>query len=652
MRKYILKTILAGALAVGATTSCDFLDVSEELGGISSFETIFSNVDRTKKWYGQCFDNRPDYSNIWGATNDMGDAWAGYADEIYTREHNKYGKYSNWNSDLGHNHRWGSLYQSIRQCNIFLEYAHALQEEGGPDAPHISEAEMKIYKANVKFMRAIYHYYLFEMYGPIPIVANSYTLDNLPDLERSSVDEVVNWIDSELAAAMVDMGQEPYTNNENMRGVPTKGVAMAYRAKLWVYAASPLFNGSNFAPAGYPKEIVGYPEYDKNRWKTALDAALDVIAMNRYSLYYRDTDQNDNPFPGWGWYASLTPADWYQTVGSDCYSGHILERKRETNGNIGHQQLFLPPSMGANGNGGYLYHDMVAAFPMRDGKYGKDASGKDQLDGVYIDNQNAADLEVGGTSQYTFDPLLTTELDPNAPNLELPDLTNRDPRLQFMVIYDGCYMERAGTTAPINIAVGGGQDAIYQGTPTGYYVRKFTLLTSSAQFGEGGSQSRALIRYAEILLNYAEAANEYDGPSHTDNVGGQTLTPVMALREIRRCAGIEPGDDNSYGIPDEDQLSQEQLRALIRMERRLELAFEGHRFFDVRRWMVYGDQDATTTWWMHGMEVTKDGSARNGRVFDTRQYTFRKAMYLYPIPYKETVKSPDLVQNPYYEAAN
>ena len=140
MRKYILKTILAGALAVGATTSCDFLDVSEELGGISSFETIFSNVDRTKKWYGQCFDNRPDYSNIWGATNDMGDAWAGYADEIYTREHNKYGKYSNWNSDLGHNHRWGSLYQSIRQCNIFLEYAHALQEEGGPDAPHITEA--------------------------------------------------------------------------------------------------------------------------------------------------------------------------------------------------------------------------------------------------------------------------------------------------------------------------------------------------------------------------------------------------------------------------------------------------------------------------------------------------------------------------------
>ena len=244
MNNNILKRILFGTAVALSLASCNYLDVSDELGGISSFENIFNNVDRTKKWYGQIFVDRPDYSNVWGATNAMGNAWTGYADEIYTREHLKYGKYSNWNSALSHNHRWSRLYASIRQANIFLEMAHPIDGEGGSDAQKITEEEMRVYKANARFMRAVYHYYLFEMYGPIPIVDKSYTLDNLPDLERNSVTEVVNWLDAEFEACMQDMYQESYFDNDQMRGVPTKGAAMAYRAKLWVYAASPLFNGS------------------------------------------------------------------------------------------------------------------------------------------------------------------------------------------------------------------------------------------------------------------------------------------------------------------------------------------------------------------------------------------------------------------------
>ena len=532
---------------------------------------------------------------------------------------------------------WRRAYRNIRRVNVFFQNV-----DGCP----MDEDRKNTYKAEARFLRAWYYAMLLRHYGGFPIVYDDvYNSVEEGQKARDQFDTCVEYICSEAEAAAEEL---PATQSGTYEGRATKGACYGLISRVRLYAASPLFNGGLSLPADYPTGIVGYPDADQERWKTAVDAALDVIKMGQYSLYYRDTDQNNNSFPGWGWYAALTPADWYTSVGTDVYSGHIFEWKRQTNGAIEHQQLFLPPSMGANGNGGYLYHDLVAAYPMRDGKYGKDAAGNDQLAGVYIDSQSASDLEAAGVSQYTFDPLLKTELDPAAPDLEKPDLTTRDPRLQFMVIYDGCYMRRAGVISTINTYIGGGQDAINQGTPTGYYVRKFTRLTSSAQFGEGGSQSRALIRYAEILLNYAEAANEYYGPAHTDNIGGEVLSPVRALREIRRCAGIEAGDDESYGIP--DNLTQEQLRALIRMERRLELAFEGHRFFDVRRWMVYGDQNANTTWWMHGMEVTRanDGT-KSGRVFETRQYTFRKAMYLYPIPYKETVKSPDLIQNPYYE---
>ena len=143
MNNNILKRILFGTAVALSLASCNYLDVSDELGGISSFENIFNNVDRTKKWYGQIFVDRPDYSNVWGATNAMGNAWTGYADEIYTREHLKYGKYSNWNSSLSYNHRWSRLYASIRQANIFLEMAHPIDGEGGSDAQKITEEEMR-----------------------------------------------------------------------------------------------------------------------------------------------------------------------------------------------------------------------------------------------------------------------------------------------------------------------------------------------------------------------------------------------------------------------------------------------------------------------------------------------------------------------------
>lgn len=158
-------------------------------------------------------------------------------------------------------------------------------------------------------------------------------------------------------------------------------------------------------------------------------------------------------------------------------------------------------------------------------------------------------------------------------------------------------------------------------------------------------QYYSLLRYEEILLNYAEAVNEYYGPDYTEQLGDQVVSPYYVLRLLRERAGIEPGADNNYGV--KDGMSQDEMREAIRLERRIELAFEGHRFFDVRRWKI---AEQTENAMSHGFEITRklDGST-SYRVVNVRQHVFRPAMYFWPIPYKEVVRSEDLLQNPYYE---
>ena len=143
----------------------------------------------------------------------------------------------------------------------------------------------------------------------------------------------------------------------------------------------------------------------------------------------------------------------------------------------------------------------------------------------------------------------------------------------------------------INISVGTQQDAIYRGTPTGYYTHKFLKFGSMAnQMLYGGSQARPLMRYTEILLNYAEAMNELGGPDYTAE--GLPLSARTALNMVRTAA-------NMPGITDKG----DDFTTRLRNERRIELAFEDHRFWDIRRWMI-GDVVKD----IYGVKIAKKGS--------------------------------------------
>lgn len=627
MKNSILKNILIGTLAVCSTVSCDFLDVSEELGGISSFETIFNNVDRTKKWYGQCFDNRPDYSNIWGATNDMGDAWAGYADEIYTREHQKYGKYSNWNSDLSYNHRWGSLYQSIRQCNIFLEYAHALQEEGGPDAPSITDAEMTLYRANVRFMRAVYHYYLFEMYGPVPIIENSFTLDNLPDLPRNSVDEVVSWIDSELAACMEEMWPEPYTDTPEMRGVPTKGTAMAYRAKLWVYAASPLFNGSweygkNLANTDgkklFPDESMKQQKID-NAVKYLREFLDYAETGNRYQLVDTDNPQEDlyNLFMTYNseiiW---ATTTNSWGSLGAETFDGHCTPRGE-------YKGL----------NGVDMLQELVDDFydkdgyPIRINEYEEDFL---PVSTIYDENRWGR-LDVNSAyDAVTADRVKDTDFEVYGMYLD------REPRFYNSVTFTG--MPWPSSAKRVEFFYGGSSGGgSGDGEPnTGHmlFKRYYRLLGNGTGLVSSHYRPSIIFRLAEFYLLYAEMLNEQDPQDNSAEI-------LKYVNLVRNRAGIKNLEECNPGIAGNYEL----MRDAIRRESRIELCTEGQRYFDLCRWLIAKEvlnKDMTRLNTYRGEETGfYERQNFNTRFFDEKNY-------LYPIPNDETKRSPAhlLVQNP------
>lgn len=200
----------------------------------------------------------------------------------------------------------------------------------------------------------------------------------------------------------------------------------------------------------------------------------------------------------------------------------------------------------------------------------------------------------------------------------------RDPRLYLNVICDGMtYMNQ--TVEPLE----GGQNGspIDGATMTGYYLKK--LMNENVSFVPGHESKRKhhypVFRYAEILLNYAEAMNEYMGPIAVDDYCKKTA--LDALNEVRRAAGM----------PEYTETDRDRFRQLVRKERRIELAFEDHRFWDIRRWKIGNVVER-----IYGVNKKNDKYCKE--LVQTR--IWKNKMYLYPIPRKETFVNENLTQNP------
>ncbi|TKG93984.1 RagB/SusD family nutrient uptake outer membrane protein [Puteibacter caeruleilacunae] len=355
------------------------------------------------------------------------------------------------------------------------------------------------------------------------------------------------------------------------RGKASKGAALALKSRVTLYYASPLFNEGA----------------DNNRWQTAANAAKAVMDLNKYDLY-----------PD------------LKTLWLDESSSHvesIFEKQYKLPNRSHGWDALVKPLWLANGDCGQCspLQELVNAFPMKNGKL----------------------PSATGSGFDSADPY-----------------SNRDKRFYSFIAYNGATVSGApggklNKNYKLNIYKGGADYdsvavyAVYN-TVTSYFTVKATNPDNSVySYGYGSEQPWIEFRYAEVLLNYAEALNE---------AGGSPTAEVYAiLNKIRSRAGIE--NDLVAG-----SLSKEEMRELIRNERYVELCFEGKRYWDLRRWKIahtrlHGKK-------FHGAVITKntDGTFTydfNNEV-DPTPGVFEDKMYLMPIPKSELTKNPSLTQNP------
>ncbi|MGH2622659.1 MAG: RagB/SusD family nutrient uptake outer membrane protein, partial [Sphingobacterium sp.] len=203
---------------------------------------------------------------------------------------------------------------------------------------------------------------------------------------------------------------------------------------------------------------------------------------------------------------------------------------------------------------------------------------------------------------------------------------NRDLRFYATIFYDGAdWLSR-----PVETYEGGADKpgGVKQQTKTGYYLRKFMGNFEAAANYSNLNHDHILFRYAEILLNYAEARNE--------TLAAPDQSVYQAIEKIRERAGLSP-----YEL--KTGLTKNQMREIIQQERRIELAFEEHRYYDVRRWKL---ADNAFNKELHAMVIYKTGSELIRQASPVLQMNFEKKMYLAPIPFNEVIKNPQMVQNP------
>ncbi len=466
---------------------------------------------------------------------------------------------------------WNIPYTQIRAVNQFLAHLTTI-----PFPDYLKQRT----RGEAIFLRAWYYSIMLKHYGGIPIIGDSvYDVNDNINAARNTYEESVNYILSQCDSAF-NLVSSSYNGLDF--GRITKGACLALKVKVLVYAASPLFNGGQTETSEPLRSLTGYPSYDVNRWKLAADAAKAVIDLQLYHLNVDNTTS-----PGYGF---------YNLFNLRVNIEYIFQRMQpDTYNDL--EGLWRPPSRGGNSTtGSWPYQNLVDAFQMSNGK-------------------DITDLNSG--------------YDPNNP------YTNREPRLNYTITHNESMIADGqinDVLKPVYIYVGEPNgDGFGVGTPTGYYVNKMCKDEVRPEWVATTHRCYPLIRYADILLMYAEALNEFSGPSKE---------VYDAVDSVRWRAGLSP-----YQLP--AGLSQDDMRKAIQHERQVELAFEEHRFFDVRRWKI---ADETENKIMTGMKITRDISGNYVyQVVDVRAHNFRpSSMYLWPFPQSETAKSPELLQNPGY----
>ena len=496
---------------------------------------------------------------------------------------------------------FGDYYKAIRHANLFLEKTvdfpkMIVQDTISNKLAYIGNVDdFTKLRAEVRFLRAFYYMELIKRYGGVPLITKTLTPEEAFGLKRNSFQECVDFIVSECDAVYDDLtnhyinygipagatvGRGDGGTDNNRLGRIEKPAARALKVRALLYAASPLHNSAN----------------DVQKWELAAAAAQQLFSdpncahVNMLNSNYKDlfTSQNTTN--------NLTPR-------KGANSGIIMTRPFDKASDA-FEKANYPVGMTNGGQGATCpSQNLVNAFEMKT------------------------------TGKPITDP--ASGFDPANP------YSNRDPRLSWVVVVNGSTMgNNTNNTARVVESFMGGADGIGAktgATTTGYYLRKMNVENFDLTKANSKPKAWVLMRYAEVLLNFAEAMNEAYGPDAKPTVNNTPFT-----RSAREAVNLVRTRATMPALP--AGLSQSEMRERIRNERRVELCFEEHRFFDVRRWKIAEQTERAP---LLGMRVTKNANnTYSYSEFTVEQRVFDPKMYLYPIPYEEIAKmGGNLVQN-------
>ena len=527
--------------------------------------------------------------------------------------------------------RHGSLWRGIRSCNILIENMDNVVD--------MTQEEKDSWKAEAQFLKAYYHFTLLKYYGPIPITDVNLPIsanDQEVRVKRNTIDECISYISETIDSAIPNLPLRVLNNND--LGRIDQVIAKAIKSRVLLYAASPLFNGNSEFYSGFVNDEGDHffnQTYDENKWQLAMDASLDALntaisqgaslyefndtppvfdeenyeeesVKKLYNIRYSIVDRwNDELL--WG-HSNPVGTNWWQ-----LQAGSLM--KDPTSSSVEAAWQWVAPTLRSvemyyTSNGLPIDEDLTFDYTNR---YEVTNIGSNQ-------NANAQ------FAQRTV-------------NLHL----NREPRFYASIGFDRGYNRTWGRLWNLKMRKGETHGRIANSGDyliTGYALKKIVHPDSE---GDGYDKiiqySWPMIRLAELYLNYAEAANEVNGP--TEEV-------YSMLNSIRDRAGInsveQAWSDATIAATVNKHTTKDGLREIIQHERLIEFAFEGHRYNDLRRWKMAEEYlNSPVKGW--SVDLSTEDGFYSLRDVGNRSFSSPRD-YLHPISINELTINTNLIQNP------
>ncbi len=588
---------LAAAPALTSLTSCQ--DMFEP--AIENFKDQ-EDLEKLPQWatglLGHAYISNPlgswrfdDVATDDAVSNDVNNGYRKMADGAWTAQNNP-------------QDQWQYLRASWQYLNQFIELVDKVK---WAKDEVVAELFKMRFKGDAYGMRALYMYHLLRHhagvaggeYLGIPILLESETLTSNFNLPRNTFKECIEQIYADVEMA-ISLLPEEYGDISNNSQIPSKyastgcdfaqytrvfgntgknrmsaRIAKAVRAQAALMAASPAYAGADAAT-----------------WEDAAEYMATVLKEGLGSNPIANMDPD-----GGQWYVN---AETIKNMEAGYNSPEMLWRANKEESSSLEKDNY-PPTLFGNGRINPT-QNLVDAFPMA----------------------NGLPITASGSGYDATNPY-----------------ANRDPRLSMYILYNGA---TAGNQNTVITTVGGGDNnsmgmQIGKSTETGYYMKK--LLCQQVNADPNNTTNlhhiKPFIRYTEIFLGFAEAANEAWGPKG----GSQGFTAYQVIKALRERAGICVGETDAY--LDVCAGSKDMMRELIRNERRLELCFEGFRFWDLRRWNADLNES------IEGVTLSVEGEYGSAAL-PTHGRDFKDYMNYGPIPYSEVLKYSNLKQNDGWES--